>query len=74
VDEEPVPTTEVFLDEDRGSLLRVRWSEQEQLLHVSIWREDGTCAATHRLGGNDPGRLSALLTQAWVDALRHAHR
>ena len=67
-DDDRVPTSEVFLDE-RGSLLRVRWSDEEQALVVSIWRE-GRCVATHRLRGADTGRLSSLLTQVWVDDLR----
>ena len=68
-DDPAVPNAEVFLD-DRGSLLRVRWDAEAQRLVVSIWR-DGTCVATHRLDGTDTARLSSLLTQAWVDALRH---
>ena len=65
-----VPNAEVFLDE-RGSLLRVRWDAEGQQLVVSIWR-DGTCVATQRLDATDTARLSSLLTQAWVDALRGA--
>jgi hypothetical protein len=70
VTEDPVPTTEVFLD-DRGSLLRVRWDAESQQLLLSIWRE-GTCVATHRLGSVDTARMSALLTQAWIDGIRRS--
>ena len=65
-----VPNAEIFLDE-RGSLLRVRWDEPAQVLEVSIWRA-GVCVATHRLGHADTARLSALLTQVWIDGLRRA--
>ncbi len=69
VAEDAVPTAEVFLD-DRGSLLRVRWDEVAQQLEITVWRE-GVCVATHRLDHADTARLSALLTQAWIDGLRH---
>ena len=65
-----VPTSEVFLD-DRGSLLRVRWDDGAQQLEVTVWR-DGRCVTTHRLDHTDTGRLSSLLTHAWIDGLRHA--
>lgn len=65
-----VPTAEVFLD-DRGSLLRVRWDDDAQQLEISVWRE-AVCVATHRLDHGDTARLSSLLTQAWIDGLRHA--
>ena len=64
-----MPNAEVFLD-DRGSLLRVRWDDDVQQLLISVWR-DGVCIATHRLDHLDTARLSTLLTQAWVDGLRH---
>lgn len=67
---DPVPTAEVFLDE-RGSLLRVRWDEAHQQLVISAWR-DSVCVATHRLDHTDTARLSTLLTQAWIDGLRHS--
>ena len=63
-----MPTGEVFLDE-RGSLLRVRWDDQEQQLEVTVWR-DAVCVATHRLDHTDTARLSTLLTQAWIDGMR----
>ena len=65
--DDAVPTVEVFLD-DRGSLLRVRWDEAQQL-EISVWRE-GVCVTTHRLDHTDTARLSSLLTQAWIDGLR----
>ena len=65
---EGVPDVELFLD-DRGSLLRVTWDPETQQLMVSIWRES-RCVATHGLDFADTARLSALLTQAWVDGLR----
>lgn len=68
--EEPVPSAELFLDE-RDSLLRARWDADQQRLLVSIWRE-GTCVATQALDFADTARLSALLTQAWIDGLRRS--
>jgi hypothetical protein len=61
-DGEQVETTELFLDE-RGSLLRVRWDRDRELVELSIWR-DGTCVATHRLGRADAERLASLLALA----------
>jgi len=69
VAEYAVPTSEVFLD-DRGSLLRVRWDKAAQQLAITVWR-DGVCVITHRLDHTDTARLSSLLTQAWIDGLRH---
>lgn len=63
-----MPDTELFLDE-RGSLLRVRWDEEREIVTLGIWR-DGRCVATHHLDTADSTRLSALLTHAWVEALR----
>ena len=68
-DDAAVPTSDVFLD-DRGSLLRVRWDDAAQELELSVWRA-GVCVTTHRLDHTDTARLSTLLTQAWVDGLRH---
>jgi hypothetical protein len=70
VADEPAPTADVFMDE-RGSMLRARWDDGAQQLSVSIWRE-GRCVATHHLGLIDTARLSSLLTQAWVEGLRHS--
>jgi hypothetical protein len=67
--DDAVPTAEVFLD-DRGSLLRVRWDDVIQQLEITVWR-DSVCVTTHRLDHTDTARLSALLTQAWIDGLRH---
>lgn len=64
-----VPTAEVFLD-DRGSLLRVRWDDGARQLEITVWRE-GVCVTSHRLDPTDTARLSSLLTQAWIDDLRH---
>ena len=68
--EDAVPTAEVFLD-GRGSLLRVRWDAEAQLLEITVWRES-VCVATHRLDHTDTARLSSLLTQSWIDGLRHS--
>lgn len=68
--EDAVPTADVFLD-DRGSLLRVRWDDVAQQLEITVWRES-VCVTTHRLDHTDTARLSSLLTQAWIDGLRHA--
>lgn len=67
--EDAVPTSEVFLD-DRGSLLRVRWDDVVQQLEITVWRA-GVCVTTHRLDHTDTARLSSLLTQAWIEGLRH---
>ena len=64
-----VPTSEVFLDE-RGSLLRVRWDDAAQQLELTVWRE-GVCVSSHRLDHAETARLSSLLTQAFIDGLRH---
>jgi hypothetical protein len=66
---EAVPSAEVFLD-DRGSLLRVRWDDDAQQLEITVWR-DSVCVVTHRLDHLDTARLSSMLTQAWIDGLRH---
>jgi hypothetical protein len=59
------PEVEVFLDE-RGSLLRARWSADHRRLMLSVWR-DGRCVATHSLARTDAARLSSLL--GWASAV-----
>lgn len=63
------PTVSTFIDE-RGSGLRVSWHEEEALAVLSIWRSS-ECVGTVRLRGSELMRLSTLITQAWIDSLRH---
>jgi hypothetical protein len=65
VDDVELPEVELFLDE-RGSLLRARWSDDRRLVLLSVWR-DGRCVATHSLSVSDAARLSSLLGLVPVD-------
>ena len=65
-----IPAVETFIDE-RGNGLRVSWHEKEALAVLSIWR-GSQCVGTVRIQGDGLMRLSTLITQAWVDSLRHA--
>jgi len=69
---ERIPSVEQFVDE-RGHALRVSWHEDEGVAVASIWRDD-QCVATVRLRDDDLMRLSAVLTQAWLDSTSRATR
>lgn len=56
---------EVFLDQ-RDAGLRVTWHPEQDLVVLSVWRDD-RCVATFRMPAQDVPRLSALLTAALGD-------
>lgn len=61
-------TGTVFLDprgEDRS--LRVTWHHDQQLVVLSLWR-DNVCAGTFRLGADEVPDLIALLRRGLDDA------
>ena len=62
--------SEVFVDE-RGRAMRVTWHEDENVVVVSLWRDD-TCVGTFKLEAAEVSRLSAFLVESWVEALRRS--
>ena len=69
---EPVPTSELFVDE-RGAGLRVAWDAERGVVVVTMWR-DGRCIGTHALGSVDAARLASILNIAVVEGLRSSLR
>ena len=67
---DPIGPAEIFVDE-RGAGLRATWHPEDGVVVMSMWR-DGTCIGSFQLSSADTARLSSLLTQAWVDGLRHS--
>ena len=62
------PHGEVFLDARRnGRALRLTWHHQQDVVVLSLWRDD-VCAGTFRLGADDV----ADFVDALVDGMRDA--
>lgn len=70
-DDEPV---EVFADiRDPRRALRVTWHPREQILVLSVWRDD-MCVATSQVDVRDLPRLSTLIDDALAESMVPAPR